>query len=63
MNYCELVKKDENGNIKVPIDLVDIEEEIKKTKDNIVMKYIFQDRSYIIINFTKQEDYILEKGL
>ena len=59
---CDLITK-ENGNIKVPMDIVEIEIEMFKNKDQIKMKYIFKDRSYAIVLFTKTEDYIIERGV
>jgi len=61
--YYEFIKQDETGNIKVPVSLVELEIELSKSKNEIEMKYIFKDRSYAVIRFTKEKDYILEKGV
>ena len=61
--YHESVEERDNGTVKVPMSLVDLEIEEYKNKNNIKMRYVFKDRSFVVVLFTKGRDYILERGL
>ena len=60
---CDAITQNEFGDIIVPKDYIEIEEELERTKEYVKMKYILKDISYLVILFTKKDDWILEKGV
>jgi len=55
------IKKDDKGNVNIPIERVVYEEELYKDRDKVTMKYVFDDYSSIIVLFSKNGDIIVER--
>ena len=59
IGVVNFVKVDKEGQVYIPTERIQLEIILAKTKDQVKVRYIFDDTSIAEILFTKDRDYIL----